>query len=284
MSSSIPQSKRCSKCGETKPVSEFGKDKSRKDGFRSQCKKCHRQSCSTPEYLERHRNYERQRRALPEVLERRRESNNRYYHQHKDIPEIHKRKLEYNRQYRARPEVHEHRREYSYQYNARLDVRKHRREYHQRYYNTPEIHEQRLAYNREHNRQYYKTPEYRTYSRARAHTRAAHKLNLPSTLTNEQWQHALNYFKGCCAVCGRPLRDLFGTHFAAQDHWIPESSPNCPGYIATNIVPLCHGLDGCNNKKYNTMPDVWLEREYGKRKAKQIIARIEAYFRSLNAA
>jgi hypothetical protein len=32
--------KRCSKCGETKPLSEFFRNKSRKDGFQNWCKTC----------------------------------------------------------------------------------------------------------------------------------------------------------------------------------------------------------------------------------------------------
>ena len=36
------KTKRCSKCGETKPVSEFFKDKTKKDGYRSGCKACHK--------------------------------------------------------------------------------------------------------------------------------------------------------------------------------------------------------------------------------------------------
>lgn len=32
--------KKCSKCGKTKPLSEFNKDKNRKDGLYPQCKKC----------------------------------------------------------------------------------------------------------------------------------------------------------------------------------------------------------------------------------------------------
>lgn len=33
--------KRCSKCGETKPLSEFVKNRGKKDGIHSWCKKCH---------------------------------------------------------------------------------------------------------------------------------------------------------------------------------------------------------------------------------------------------
>jgi hypothetical protein len=40
-------SKRCFKCGETKPVSEFRRNKSKKDGFSSDCKECHAAYCKS---------------------------------------------------------------------------------------------------------------------------------------------------------------------------------------------------------------------------------------------
>lgn len=98
-------------------------------------------------------------------------------------------------------------------------------------------------------------------------------------LTLEQWEYALNYFHGCCAVCGRQLKDLLGTHTAAQDHWQPLSKGG--DTTALNIVPLCHGLGGCNNKKSNKLPDEWLVAEFGKRKANKILKRIQEYFNSL---
>ncbi len=36
-----PESKTCTKCGETKPLEDFGRDKSKKSGRRSDCKMCH---------------------------------------------------------------------------------------------------------------------------------------------------------------------------------------------------------------------------------------------------
>ena len=33
--------KKCTKCKEEKPLSGFNKNKSRKDGYQSSCKKCH---------------------------------------------------------------------------------------------------------------------------------------------------------------------------------------------------------------------------------------------------
>lgn len=105
------------------------------------------------------------------------------------------------------------------------------------------------------------------------------KRGLPCDFGIQEWQHALNYFNGCCAVCGRPP-GLW--HTLARDHWIPITSPDCPGTIPANIVPLCHSLkdgeNGCNNSKNNRDPVEWLTAKYGKRKAAQILKRIETYF------
>jgi len=38
----IPQTKRCSQCGKTKPISEFYRNASRSDGHASACKICER--------------------------------------------------------------------------------------------------------------------------------------------------------------------------------------------------------------------------------------------------
>lgn len=106
-------------------------------------------------------------------------------------------------------------------------------------------------------------------------TRRSRSLGLPDNFSHNDWEYALKYFNGCCAVCGRP-QGLW--HTLAQDHWIPLSSPDCPGTVATNIVPLCHGVDGCNNSKGNKSPEQWLVEKFGKRKAARILKRIQIYF------
>ncbi len=112
--------------------------------------------------------------------------------------------------------------------------------------------------------------------------RRERKRKLVKDFTPSDWQRALNYFNGCCAVCGRPLADLFGTRTASYDHWIPVVSPDCPGTIPTNIVPLCSGLDGCNQSKGSKIADEWLVEKFGKRKAAQILKRVNAYFYWIN--
>lgn len=108
--------------------------------------------------------------------------------------------------------------------------------------------------------------------------RRARKQALPDTWTLLHWKLALEYWYGCCAVCGRQLRDLFGTHKPAADHWIPLTSPDCPGTIPTNMIPLCHGEGGCNNSKGAKMPEEWLSERYSKQKVHEILNHIELYF------
>jgi len=116
------------------------------------------------------------------------------------------------------------------------------------------------------------------------HNYQARKAGLPYTLTTEQWQHALNYFNGCCAVCERQLNDMFGEFTKSADHWIPlsyEGGDN-PGTVAENIIPLCHGVDGCNNSKGATLPMEWLQQKFSRYKSKKIIDKIQKYFDSLS--
>jgi len=120
----------------------------------------------------------------------------------------------------------------------------------------------------------------REQSRINGACRRARKRGLPDTFTAAERQRAIDYFHGCCAICGRQLNDLFHTHTAADDHWIPltDPRPDNPGTVAVNMIPMCHGENGCNNRKYKRDPVEFVTTEFGKRKAKQILARIEAFF------
>jgi 5-methylcytosine-specific restriction endonuclease McrA len=109
--------------------------------------------------------------------------------------------------------------------------------------------------------------------------RRARWKNLPNTFSASDWLHCLEYFNYCCAVCGCQLRDLLGNKKPHADHWIPLSSPECAGTVPTNIVCLCND---CNRNKWAKLPLDWLTEKYGVRKAKQVLERIEAYFRSLD--
>lgn len=117
-------------------------------------------------------------------------------------------------------------------------------------------------------------PEYKQRKHINGLRRRAIERNLPNSFTTKDWSRALEYFQGRCAVCGLAPNDK---RVIAGDHWIPVSSPDCPGTVVTNIVPLCHGLGGCNNRKLYLEAEVFLDRNFGE-EAPQILARIYAYF------
>lgn len=107
--------------------------------------------------------------------------------------------------------------------------------------------------------------------------RLARKAGLPDTFTAADWSRSLEYFDHRCAVCNRPP-GLW--HTLAADHWIPLSAPECHGTVISNMIPLCHGVGGCNNSKSDLNAHEWLISKFGKRKAIQIEKRIQSYFNS----
>lgn len=102
--------KTCSKCGEEKPLSEYYKNKSAKDGYRNHCKKCvteyKKEYYSRPEVKERkkewQKEYDKKYYSKPEVKERKKE----YY----SSPEWKEKQKEYQKEYSSKPEVKEQRR------------------------------------------------------------------------------------------------------------------------------------------------------------------------------
>jgi len=255
----------CCTCKQDKPLDEFSPKPSNCDGRSSQCKQC------TANHMRQYRQ---------KNPEKAREISQRYYKRYKDKM-LDRRRAKYrnNREQREkiliraaeyreqhREEINQWHREYReanlekrktkdrrYYHANKEEIRQRRKEYRQR----PEVHRRVLTLNR--------------HRKTRRH-------NLPNTFTEEHWQYALDYWGGCCAICGRPA-GLW--HNIVMDHWIPLSSSKCPGTIPTNIVPLCHGIDGCNNSKHNRNPKRWLIKTLGTKKGQDKLETIEKYFASL---
>lgn len=102
MEECIMEEKRCSRCGEIKPVSEFGKDRRNKDGLLIYCKSCKRkinasQSEYRKEYMKRYLvTYQKS----PEYRERERKYAQEYRKLHPD------KNAEYSAKYRATTKEH----------------------------------------------------------------------------------------------------------------------------------------------------------------------------------
>lgn len=114
----------------------------------------------------------------------------------------------------------------------------------------------------------------RIFKQARKWREKSRRLGLPATLSGHEWQRAIDYFGGCCAVCGVQLieGDKAG-HQRTLDHWRPLIYGG--GTTADNAIPLCQI---CNDSKGSFKAKRWLRRRYGDELAASIAGRVEAYF------
>lgn len=239
--------KKCSKCGQEKPLSQYKKDKRYTGGHIGKCRDClnasHRQwHKANSEHVK-----ARSKKWRDNNPEKQRAYKRRYKEKH------YEKVCAGLRAWRARNQAH---------------VLNYSRSYNQSAAGYARAKRWRRG---QHGRLEMKLNQLKRYMR---------KKQLPFAFTAQDWRRCLEYFNHRCAICGRP-RGLW--HTLAPDHWIPlaDKRPDNPGTVPTNIVPLCHGQDGCNNSKLNHSPEEWLAGRYSKSKATQILARIQAYFDSL---
>jgi len=256
-------SKRCSTCKETKAVSAFSRNSKKKDGLQSQCKECVREYARVYYAANSEKLNEKSRVYRAANSEKVREKDRVYKAAN---PE---KVREYKRVYRETNSEKE--REYARVYKAANPEKEREANRVYRAANPEKVREAVRVWRAA-------NPE---KVRVNDQRRRARKANLPNTLTAAEWYYAIDYFHGCCAVCGRQLKNLDKTRRGSADHWIPLSKGG--GTTADNIVPLCSGEDGCNNRKGNKDPEVWLAQQFGKRKARVILKRILEYFELVKA-
>lgn len=242
---SIPQTKCCTKCAEIKPLAEFRKDPTKKDGLYSSCRTC----CRKQARERRLRDLDASRAAEKVYRDSRRDELNALQ----------------RARYAKNPDP------------IRERNRNNRRENLERF-----LESERKSYQKKKGLgKGYKKGDYQRKKHsilASGLRRKARKLSLPDSFSVADWRYALDYFNGCCAVCGRPP-GLW--HIMSMDHWIPLNNPDCPGTVPTNIVPLCHGDGGCNNSKKASDSEAWLVRKFGKKIAYTVLSRVNIFFDSL---
>lgn len=263
MTDAIVPQKRCSRCQQEKPATHeyFTYDKSRPDGFYYCCRECYRKPAPLSNIPDGYKLCSTCNQIYPATTE--------YFYARGNgvVPPCKVCKSENRRKRLQNPEIRA-------LVNQREKARRanpEKKEYHRRYRQNPAFKEKE----RYRSKKRWEDPKYRLQKKLQSIRYYDRKRSLPNTLTVDNWLKCLEYWHGCCAVCGGQLRDLFGYVEPNIDHWIPLNSPDCPGTIPTNIICLC---ESCNKSKGDAPANQWLISRYGKRKANTILKRIEAYF------
>lgn len=242
--------KKCSKCGESKNISEFHKKKASKDGLAYECKSC------ISEYKKKY--YEQNR---DEVLKKVKE---RYAKSCEDIKAYQEeyRKNNAEKVAESKKNHYEQNKEKVllkckiYRENNREKIAETKRIYHQK--NKEYIlgkvrayhkkHKKRIAeYMKQYSKQYHK--ENPNIQRQFTQKRRAKLKQLPHNLKLEEWLDIKHVFNNSCAYCGMTEKE-HEKHYGEklhQEHFIPLTKGG--GYEKGNIIPSCRS---CNCSKNNT--------------------------------
>jgi hypothetical protein len=276
--------KRCTKCGVEFPVTTefFFTDKTKSDGLYSSCKECRRQ----------YRNETREHRKAWR-REHRRQNSEAYRAKNKAYYDQNREQIREKARQRRNERLEEFRdKARSYRIRNREHIRQHQLEYRSRI--REKVNRKNKEY-RDNDRDGYRDSQRRHYAnhrqrnlnrsreyaqnnqhiiRAVRHRYNARKRGLPSMFTKQDCEHALAYFGHRCAYCSAQLETI------TFDHYIPLISPNGPGTVKENMLPVCFS---CNCSKKASDAETWLRRRFGDEKAQGIILRIYEYFASLTA-
>ena len=233
--------KRCSKCGETKPIGLFPLSKQAKDGHKPHCKACN--SAYQREYAKTHK---AQRRAYDAIWrEKNHESELKRFAEYRERNRDHVRAL-------GRAKYHANK-EQAAEYRNRPEVKARKMAYDKaRYWANPE-------YSRYIRRQYrIKYPERVAESDKRKRADRVRRLPIernmralragaPGKHTAEDIALQLKSQKGRCWWCGKPISGKYHV-----DHRIPlaRGGSNDPG----NLVISC---PTCNLRKHDKLPQEW---------------------------
>lgn len=77
--------------------------------------------------------------------------------------------------------------------------------------------------------------------------RRARVKSRPARWSQQDWINCLSAWRNRCVYCGAEGR-------LTQDHFVPLSSSESPGTVASNIVPAC---PPCNTSKGTRLPEEW---------------------------
>ena len=268
----------CKKCGNEYPVTAefFYRDKQRKSGFAFYCRTC--VAAKRAEFYSDPNNRKKanaQKKIYDDAhREQRRAYVNQYYADNKERIAVRVRQYQIDNPEKTRE------RQRQYALNNPEVIRAKSARYRERH------RESERAKGREYNaRNRDKRTEYNRQWLANNPDRVTHyhgkrralKHNSYNNFTLDDRKYALEYWGGCCAVCGRPA-GLW--HTIAMDHWLALTRGG--DTVPQNMLPLCHDKKGgqasCNNVKNGRLASEWLIEKLGERRAKDKLKEIELFF------
>jgi hypothetical protein len=253
----MEDNKVCSKCKLCFPYSEFGKNKSRKDGLDSRCKKCvneYQREWKEKNPESRKRSWTKHNKKVKDsgISKKRYQDNKeeiirksrKYYSEHREEVSL-KSKLRY-----------ENNREHCYKKSRewitshREQARAHQAAYRERH---------RLEIRQKQSDRRKRLGRAMDNERRRGTDRSKEKLSRRSKenkrvfdFTEQDWEDVVVAFGGKCAYCQRNSK-------LTRDHFNPVTmlgGDTVPG----NIVPACLS---CNSSKGNRVTFLWVEKKFG---------------------
>ena len=247
--------KRCPKCGEVKPVSEFSPRPERRGGLKPRCKACVKvdrrakreqlkqlhdedfyqnvigeKKCSVCKEIKPYTDFDRLRseadgfQCLCKPCGRKK-----------------------SKAYSLREDKREHllAKKMEWYYNNLEGAKRREVERQKRRRTDPEL-KRKL---REYHRRYYRTPKGMAIAQHNGAKRRAQKLKLPTDLTSDKWLEILDFFNYRCVYCGVSGR-------MAMDHVIPLHQNG--HHVSGNVLPACKS---CNSSKKERTLEEFLGNE-----------------------
>lgn len=230
--------KKCSMCGEIKPINNFNKDKSRKDGYYHRCKECNK--IYNKKYREEHK-------------EELKEKQKQYYEEHKE--ECNAKSKQYHQEHRE--EQNAKNREYYHEHKE--ECKEYQKNYNKN--NKEKVAKRRKAYNDSHkkerseyNKKYYAE---NPHKKLNSHQRRRTNKEKTEDITKEQWYEMMMFFDFKCAYSGEYLGGSINEK-RTIDHIIPLDKN---GYhVIWNLVPCYSNYNF--QKKTKDMLEWYLEQPF----------------------
>ena len=239
----------CSMCKEKKSLSEFCRDKTKKLGRRTICKKCRAIADKKRYKLNREHIRDQRKQYCCEHKEQISDQAKLYYLKHKEQIAVRKRK--YNQTHREQIRAHQQK----YNFEHREQISEHRRKY--RHDHKEQISKSEKRYRETHkqkvserDKQYRQSERGGFLKKQNNRRRRVRQRASKRDLTPEQWQRILKNQKFRCNMCG----EKFGEAKPATiDHVIPLSKGG--DLTSSNVQALCQS---CNSSKNARIMDCFI--------------------------